>query len=339
VSWVYKLSHLKGIIPQKTGLPGFANRILSTRSAENEVISTACKTADKDMYSNGIVAVGDISNTRYSFQTKSESKIYYHTFIELTGFLPEKAEHNFNAGLNLSEGLNAYYKKTSKLYSYSVVPHAPYSVSEKLMKLIAQKAIENETVISIHNQECNAENEMFLSGAGKMIDFLKQLGLQLDSFIPSGKTSLQTYFKHISNCKQIILVHNTFTSISDILFVKNSLKNTFFCLCPNANKYIENTLPDVNMLRKNNCKIVIGTDSLASNLSLSVLNELKTLQASLPEIPANELLTWATKNGAESLNIQNIYGSFEKGKRPGIINLSLLQNNKIDNDCRVNRIM
>ena len=68
--------------------------------------------------------------------------------------------------------------------------------------------------------------------------------------------------------------------------------------------------------------MTIGTDSLASNWSLSVLDELKTISKHFPEIPLQTLLTWATINGANFLGFKQL-GSIEKGKKPG---LNLLKN-------------
>jgi cytosine/adenosine deaminase-related metal-dependent hydrolase len=64
---------------------------------------------------------------------------------------------------------------------------------------------------------------------------------------------------------------------------------------------------------------VIGTDSYASNWSLSVLDELKTIQQHHPEIPLEEMLGWATLNGARALQMDKHLGSFEKGKKPGVV--------------------
>jgi aminodeoxyfutalosine deaminase len=64
---------------------------------------------------------------------------------------------------------------------------------------------------------------------------------------------------------------------------------------------------------------VLGTDSLASNWSLSIMDEIKTLRKSFPTIPLEEMLTWATSNGAEALGFDSELGSFEKGKTPGIV--------------------
>jgi aminodeoxyfutalosine deaminase len=73
------------------------------------------------------------------------------------------------------------------------------------------------------------------------------------------------------------------------------------------------------MFRRNNCTIVLGTDSLASNWSLNIMDEIKTINKNFPEIPLQELLKWATINGAKALSIDDQLGSFEEGKRPGVI--------------------
>ena len=73
------------------------------------------------------------------------------------------------------------------------------------------------------------------------------------------------------------------------------------------------------MLMKNNCFIVLGTDSYASNWNLNIMEEIKAIQKSFPAIPLQNILQWATINGAKTLGIQDQYGSFEKGKKPGIV--------------------
>jgi cytosine/adenosine deaminase-related metal-dependent hydrolase len=147
---------------------------------------------------------------------------------------------------------------------------------------------------------------------------------------PTKKSSLQSYFKKLMAAEKIILVHNTFTKQEDIDFVnrqpatgnrqsKVTQPQTFFCLCPNANLYIEDILPPVELFRKNNCNIVLGTDSLASNWSLSIVEEIKTIRKHFPQIPLEEILGWATINGAKGLGMEKRLGSFEKGKNPGVV--------------------
>ena len=93
----------------------------------------------------------------------------------------------------------------------------------------------------------------------------------------------------------------------------------YFCLCPNANLYIGNKLPDIDLLIGSGIPMVIGTDSLASNHQLSILQELKTIRHYYPRVELQTLLSWATINGARALQLDEMLGSFEKGKRPGVV--------------------
>jgi len=111
--------------------------------------------------------------------------------------------------------------------------------------------------------------------------------------------------------------------------------------CPNANLYIENRLPDYELLRNSGFRTCIGTDSLASNHTLSILDEMKTIGNTVPNISMEELLTWACVNGAEALDISNWAGSLEVGKKPGInlIESVDLQQMKLKPDSRVRKMV
>jgi cytosine/adenosine deaminase-related metal-dependent hydrolase len=78
-------------------------------------------------------------------------------------------------------------------------------------------------------------------------------------------------------------------------------------------------MPPIELLRSEKANIVIGTDSYASNWSLSVLDELKIIQQHHPQIPLDEMLGWATINGARALQMEKHLGSFEQGKKPGVV--------------------
>ena len=313
-----ELSHLKNTIQEKTGLVNFVLNIVNNRNAEEENILQAIQNAEEEMLQNGIVAVGDICNTAFSLQQKIQNKIAYYNFIEVSGWLPQIAEKKFNEAVALAQ-------KFSKLQQPCViVPHAPYSVSDNLWSLINQQF--HHHTITIHNQETKAENDLFLNGTGNFISMYKQMNIAHNSFKPSTKNSLPSYFHQLYNAQNILLVHNTFTSITDIQFLQQqtffSQQQIYFCLCPNANLYIENVLPNIELLRANHVQLTLGTDSLASNHSLNIVDEIKTILKHYPQIAITEVLQWATLNGAKALAMDNTLGSFEKGKTPGVVVLS-----------------
>ena len=112
-----------------------------------------------------------------------------------------------------------------------------------------------------------------------------------------------------------------------------------FCLCVNANLYIENTLPPLELFINSECNIVVGTDSLASNRQLNILEELKTISKNFTKIPIEPLLQWATINGARALQMDDKLGSFEKGKQPGIVILEHVDDKKLTGRSVARRIL
>jgi cytosine/adenosine deaminase-related metal-dependent hydrolase len=100
----------------------------------------------------------------------------------------------------------------------------------------------------------------------------------------------------------------------------SDLKRFYFVLCPGSNLFIQNRLPNLLLFSSQELyqNVCLGTDSLASNTSLSILEEMKIIQHYAPEIPHNMLLQWATLNGARALGFDHLLGSFEKGKTPGV---------------------
>lgn len=334
-----ELSWMKGILPEKQGMAGFIKGLIAARSTYNqERALNAIEKAEQEMINNGIVAVGDISNNEITFAQKSKVNIKYHTFLEVFDLNPSKAKRVFNAAqelLALYPMLGNQHKENLQHQGgqqngnsdqISIVPHAPYSVSENLFKLIIKHGVQNNSLISYHNQESQAESELFISKSGPLYDYFTTLGINLDYIKKTGQNSLHSTLPSFSKTNKTLLVHNTFSNKEDILFAldyfnapgQTAMSNLFFCFCPNTNLYIENQLPDFQLFIDAGAQCTIGTDSLASNHTLSILDELKTITRNNPQIPLQTLLTWATLNGAKFLGFDKELGSIEKGKRPGL---------------------
>jgi aminodeoxyfutalosine deaminase len=228
--------------------------------------------------------------------------------------------------------------------SASVTPHSPYSVSELLFQKIRKKALAENTILSVHNQESQAEIEFFLKGTGPVFQHLSQtLALDVSHWQPAGKSSLEFTLSFIPRENPLLLVHNTFSSPADIQMLKRkrNMENTFLVLCLNANLYIEDRLPQVLLFQKEKMNICLGTDSLASNHALSILQEMITLQHNFPEISLQDLVEWGSLNGSRALDLTDLFGSFEPGKRPGV-NLITgvdLQRLKLTDKSKVKKLM
>ena len=79
-------------------------------------------------------------------------------------------------------------------------------------------------------------------------------------------------------------------------------------------------LPPIPVMRESGIPICIGTDSLSSNDQLSMLAEMECLQKAF-NVPLQELLTWACLNGARFLGKENVMGTLEPGKKPGVVRI------------------
>ena len=314
-----ELSHLRAQVSENKGMTGFITELIGKRgNFSEEEIQQKIATAEQEMICNGIVAVGDISNNNSTFKQKAKGNLAYHTFIEIFSMDPSKAEQVYLAGKKLENDLSEVSNLTSNI---SISPHAPYTMSLELLNLINEDAKKNQNIITIHNQESEGENQLFESNSGVMYETFKSMGINPVFMRKTGQNALASTLPYLKDAKKILLVHNTYTSKEDLLWIKSNVSNLisqiYFCTCPNANIYIENKLPNYALFITENCKVTIGTDSLASNWSLSVLDELKTISKHHPEIELNTLLTWATKNGAEFLELNQL-GTLEKGKKPGL---------------------
>ena len=314
-----ELSHLKGAISEKTGLTSFLQQVVGLRNQFSEEQKLwARNKAFQEMLDKGIVAIGDIANTSDTLSLREKDMLHWQTFVESIGFAPERAAHSFDIAQKILIEFEGQIPQ-EKTLQQSIVPHAPYSVSADLLQLISSQSADK--IISIHNQESAAENELYDSKTGPFIEFYTALGIDNNSFVASGQNSLPSYGNHLSELHTTILVHNTFSEKEDIDFAQSKFEQLFWCLCPNANLYIENRLPNINLLLDSGASICIGTDSLASNHQLSVMAELETIHQFYPQIGWEQLLQWATYNGACALQMQQSIGSFEVGKRPGIVHI------------------
>lgn len=282
-------SYVKGMIARGGGLPQFISSIIDIKYnrpiEESEKVAMAQKWDDV-MYKNGITAIGDHNNNDYVTDIKLKSSIFYQTFIELYDADGQEA------ALTFAQGEARAAQQRAKGLSTSVVPHATYTLADDLVALIGGE--KNKGILSTHFKESfvlGGENE-----ADRMIGLISE--------------------KHDS----ILFVHAIYATDEEIKNAKAKFGDKLTVApCPLSNIYIEERLPDYEMLMKNGVRIAIGTDGLSSNEKLSILEEMKCIQQHYPAIELETLIGWATKNGAEALCINDWAGTIEVGKAPGLV--------------------
>ena len=291
-----ELSYLRGAIARGTGFAGFARAIGQVRGNFNmEERLQAISSADARMWSEGVQAVADIVNDDSSFERKEQSKIYYKSFAELFGL---------NSGADAVAHL-------CHLPNTTPTPHSIYSVQDAAFRNVATLA--EDKPLSIHFMESPDEAALY-DGEGSLAAWYERMGWACD-FLHYGSPA-KRIIGSLPKDKRLLLVHNCCVAEEDIELIINHFDaSVAWVLCPRSNDYISGLKPPVELLRRHSDMICIGTDSLASNDSLSIIEELKMFA----DLPLAELAKWATINGARALGVDKEIGSLEVGKRPGLV--------------------
>jgi cytosine/adenosine deaminase-related metal-dependent hydrolase len=296
-----ELSYLKGAIAEGEGFAAFAESIGRVRGnfSEEERLAAIVE-ADGVMWQEGVDAVGDVVNGATSFATKAVSPIHYHNFVEVFGL----RECNLERQRALLQYPNS-----------SLTPHSTYSVQDLPFREVCGEDTENP--LSIHFLESPAEAELY-RGCGRLHEWYKKVGFECD-FLHYGSPA-ERIVASTPKGRKVLLVHNCEVTERDVEIIASHFTTPVsWVLSPRSNNYISRIEPrSVALLRAREVNICIGTDSLASNWSLSMVEELKMFC----DIPLDELLRWATINGAKALGIADKYGTIEVGKRSGIVNLT-----------------
>ena len=312
-----ELSYMWKLFRKGTGMAGFIDQINALRdTASLEDKLADIQTWMDRLWQRGVTAMADISNCADSFAIKAASPMYTRTFLEVFGTEPQDCAVVIRDVKALQEqalacGLDA-----------APTPHACYTMSPELLTAASAEGLRSG-YLSYHSEETPEEDEMIRSGSGPMWENRKRAGMSTPPV--TGTSSLQYFLERLQQVhaapfdEHILLVHEVCMDQEGIDAVKAALNHPFIALCPLSNLFIHNALPPVELLRSNEMKLTIGTDSLSSNDDLDPVAELFCLQENFPQVPLGEMLGWACRNGAEFLGKEAVFGTLEPGKRPGLV--------------------
>lgn len=333
-----ELSHLHGKFRKGTGMAGFIDQINELRDwATDEVKTQLVGKWMEKLWNDGVSAVADISNDASSFPVKQTSPIYTRTFLEVFGTEPQDCDGVMDSVKKLNAVAEEYGIDAAP------TPHSCYTMSPELLRASSQAGMASG-FLSYHSQESQEEEDLLMTGTGAMAENRRRAGMSTPPV--TGESSLKYFIDNLAAVKpaphqeHILLVHNVTLTQKDIEAAKEAMVNPYWAICPLSNKFIHNALPPVDLMRSNNLAICLGTDSLSSNDDLDMVAELYCLQEAFPHVPFEEMLLWACRNGASFLGKDDILGSMEKGKRPGIVLVNGLDDNgRLTDESRSERLI
>ncbi|MDO8644197.1 MAG: amidohydrolase family protein, partial [bacterium] len=210
-----------------------------------------------------------------------------------------------------------------------ITPHSFYSLTEER----ARQVLENfGPRFSIHLLESADEDQYFRKQAGPLLTLLEERS--------SGKFSFPhfspvEFLKSLGALPKSLLIHANYLSPEEIQQIGR--EKAVVIHCPGSHQFFGHKKFPLMELKKSGAQIALGTDSIASNKTLSMLEEIRLTVHNYPELTLEEVLAMATLQGAKALGINA--GALEAGRKADMIGVALTTKNPIESIFEAEKIV
>ena len=308
-----ELSAYRGKVSGGRGFVDWVDRFVTLRAettAEEEAEGITAGVAELEAACTA--AVGDITNALGAVRALARAGIGGCVFHEVFGVHREQV-------MRRVEGLRAELEERVPAWptddlSYAPAPHTLYTTHADAVRVLLGSAAARGARTSLHLAEHAPERRAIEQGDGPVLGWLETRARATGIAWP--KMPLFDFAASLGAlASNVLAVHCTDARPEELAQVVRSGGHVVFC--PRSNLYIEGRLPPLLAARAAGAAVALGTDSLASNASLDVLAEARALADRFSSVPASELVTMATWNGARALGRPDL-GRIAKGARPGL---------------------
>lgn len=261
----------------------------------------------------GATTLGATEDSGAAVQALAHAGMRGLIYLETFGPAPAQAEQAIHDLRKRIAGLTA---ATSDRVRLGVSPHAPYTVSDELFARVASFAKSEQLPVATHAAEAEVEELLVREGLGPFAAGLRSRGIPTS---PRGTSTIDLLARTgLLDCAPL-LIHAVRLSDSDMQLVGDS--GSAIAHCPIANGRLGHGIARIVEARERGIRVGLGTDSVASNNRLDLLEEAhfaQTLQRarlhSTGALCSQELLELVTIDGARVLGVDDRTGSLEKGK-------------------------
>jgi len=289
------LGDLADLRPRRPGFGSWVRRIASAGpSITPRQIRRSLRAGAAACIASGTTAVGDIVPW-HAVAAARATPLAGIRFVEVLGFARRGADLELPR-LRVGDGL---------------APHAPYSTSDDLYRHCASLGRRRALPLALHVAESEDELDFVRSGRGPLRTLLDELGLIPCDWRPPRCTPVQHLTALGAFDVRANAIHASFASRADLAELER--RSVAIVTCPRSNLALTGRTLDVPSAVRRGLTVALGTDSLASCPSLSLLDEMRALSAAHPSLTAETILHMATAAGADALSLEA--GTLTVGKR------------------------
>ena len=258
---------------------------------------------------SGTTAVGDII-TRYDLLTSYDvPPIRGRLFFEVLGHETTRFNERLELALTAADSMGGGH-----LFP-GLTPHTPYTISETNLSVIRDAAFSHNLPLAIHISESQAESDFVFDTSGPLAeDLYPFVGWEQYLVPPRHCSSTELLDRHGLLTPATLAVHCVHVDLADAHILKQ--RGVTVCLCPRSNDRLDVGRVPLALFRKLDIPLALGTDSLASNDSLSLWDEMRfALDLFADEISPADVFRMVTTGGAAALGLSESLGALEVGKR------------------------
>jgi 5-methylthioadenosine/S-adenosylhomocysteine deaminase len=307
-----ELTVMRGLLERGT----FREWILHLTSARREELDESTMLASARLgiaegLLGGITTYADTSASGVVVDALTQMQVRGISYQEVFGPAPEQCDASMT---ELRGRIAQLAGRATSLVGLGVSPHAPYTVSDDLYRAAARYAAQERLPVAVHIAESAEESLFVAQGSGPFADGWRARGIPVAPRAASPIALLQA--TGILDCKPLLIhcVHLTSDDIADIVRSGSAVAH-----CPASNAKLGHGIAPVAQLPGRAGRVGLGTDSVASNNRMDILDEARLAvlvgrAARGAGIDAGGALELATIGGAAALGLQSEIGSLETGK-------------------------
>jgi cytosine/adenosine deaminase-related metal-dependent hydrolase len=263
--------------------------------------------------SHGVTTVGDITTGAV---TSGADVTHFH---EVIGFSEVRAE----SALRVLVERIKFQPPTHRLL-HGISPHAPYTVSQKLVRALVAQAQEHDLPVAMHIAESAEELEFLCEQNGPFRKLLEDRSMWDAAAVPLGSRPL-AYLHMLAIAPRSLVIHGNYLDNDELSFLAARRDRMSLVYCPRTHAFfLHPTYPLARALALG-VLVALGTDSRASNLDLDLLAEMRFVMRSHPATDPQAVLRMGTLNGAEALGRDADVGSITPGKLANLVALPIAQ--------------
>ena len=305
---------------QGMSLPDWIRLVIEFRASASRDISATVQQGLRECIAFGTTAVGEIVSSTVPLEAYAQTPLPLTLFHELIGLSESMGAEALASGVQRCTG-------SENLASCAVglSPHAPYSVHRDV---VAACAVDRNRPVAMHLAESREEIELLSSGTGPFVDLLKDLGAWNPTAIPQGTRPLD-YLKLLAACDRSLVIHGNYLDDEEIQFLAANRSRMTVVYCPRTHAYFGHSPYPLAKMLAAGVRVAIGTDSRASNPDLNMLEEMRFVAKTHPDVSPSDILSMATRGAAEALGCKKS-GTIVLGRHADLVAIPLHQNESRD---------